>query len=175
MQYRLEQSRDCLSDAKRDASAQSYKAAANRSYYCIFHAMRAVLAKDGFDSQENNDVIKEFNKGYIKTGVFPTDFLSIIQNSSATEKRINEEGTEITKDDILKQIVDTKIFYNAVEKYIVGLLKKNNYLDEFGKANANIFMKKDAVIIHSSDIFDNMKKEKLIPEDFKFEQIIVQK
>ena len=54
VQYRLEQSRDCLDAAVRDIDAEAYKDAASRAYYCIFHAMRAVLAVDGFDSKKHS-------------------------------------------------------------------------------------------------------------------------
>ena len=47
-----------------------YKTAANRSYYAVFFAMRAVLALDGFDSKKHSGVIAEFRRRYVKTGVF---------------------------------------------------------------------------------------------------------
>lgn len=45
------------------------KGAANRSYYAIFHAMRAVLALDGLDFKKHSGLISEFRKGYIKPGL----------------------------------------------------------------------------------------------------------
>ena len=47
--YRIEQARDCLQSAEREVKADSFKTAANRSYYSIFHSMRAVLALDNFE------------------------------------------------------------------------------------------------------------------------------
>ena len=47
--YRLEKSLEMLSASKRDANVNDYASANNRAYYCIFHAMRAVLALDGED------------------------------------------------------------------------------------------------------------------------------
>ena len=46
---RFEHSFMCLKTTKLLIDANDYKSAANRSYYAIFHAMRAVLAFDGFD------------------------------------------------------------------------------------------------------------------------------
>ena len=45
-----------------------YRSAANRAYYAIFHAMRAVLALDGVDMKHHSGIISEFRKRYIKTG-----------------------------------------------------------------------------------------------------------
>jgi len=43
--YRMEKAADMLSSAKRDMEAKDYASANNRAYYCIFHAMRAVLGR----------------------------------------------------------------------------------------------------------------------------------
>lgn len=47
--YRLQQAVTCIKSAKILMEAEDYKGAANRSYYAIFHCMRAVLALDGVD------------------------------------------------------------------------------------------------------------------------------
>ena len=39
---------------------RSYRSANNRAYYSIFHAIRSVLALDGFDSKKHSGVISEF-------------------------------------------------------------------------------------------------------------------
>ena len=57
MQYRLEQAKGCLRAASILIDAEVYKDAATRSYYCIFHAMRAVLAADDFDSKKHWRII----------------------------------------------------------------------------------------------------------------------
>ena len=41
---RFDRARDCLHTAKVNREISDYRAAANRSYYAIFHSMRAVLA-----------------------------------------------------------------------------------------------------------------------------------
>ena len=42
--YRLDKASEMLATARRDMNAEDYASANNRAYYCIFHAMRAVLA-----------------------------------------------------------------------------------------------------------------------------------
>jgi len=48
--YRLEQAERCLKSSKTLLSDEDYKGAVNRSYYCVFHSMRSVLALEGVDS-----------------------------------------------------------------------------------------------------------------------------
>ncbi|MBQ3377015.1 MAG: HEPN domain-containing protein [Synergistaceae bacterium] len=49
--YRLEKAQDDLRTAKLLFDAKEFEAAANRSYYAFFHAMRAVLALEPFDAK----------------------------------------------------------------------------------------------------------------------------
>lgn len=75
---RLDTAKECLNDSLVLINSQSYKASANRSYYAVFHAMRAVLAFDEFDSKKHSGIISEFRKRYIKTGVFTAEISKII-------------------------------------------------------------------------------------------------
>jgi uncharacterized protein (UPF0332 family) len=115
--YRIDRARLCLQDAK--TPGVSFEAAANRSYYCIFNAMRAVLALDCFDSKRHSGVISAFRKDYIRTGVFPVEFSKIID--SAFEIRVNSDYQEfylVPKADVAAQVENAGIFLEAVEKYV---------------------------------------------------------
>ena len=61
-QVRYEHAEECLDAAKSLLSSDNYKSAANRSYYAIFHAMRAVLAFDGIDMKHHSGIISEFRR-----------------------------------------------------------------------------------------------------------------
>ena len=67
---RFSRAQDCLSEVEVLLSGGQYKGAANRSYYAVFHAMRAVLALDGIDRKHHSGVISEFMRLYIKTSIF---------------------------------------------------------------------------------------------------------
>ena len=47
--YRLEKAKEDLATAIIDFESGHFSASVNRSYYCIFHSIRAILALDGFD------------------------------------------------------------------------------------------------------------------------------
>ena len=68
--YRLQSAMEDLSSAKLLYEAKQFKSSINRSYYTIFHCLRAVLALDGFDSSKHSGIISNFNANYVKTGIF---------------------------------------------------------------------------------------------------------
>lgn len=45
--YRLDTAKEDLKRARREFEIEDYKLALNRSYYAIFHAMRAINSLDG--------------------------------------------------------------------------------------------------------------------------------
>ena len=65
MKYRIEQAKECLELAKTTVDI-SEKNSVNRSYYCIFHSMRAVLALDGFDSKNTRESFHILGKIILK-------------------------------------------------------------------------------------------------------------
>lgn len=75
---RLAHSNDCLAEAKMLLDGEQYKGVANRSYYAAFHAIRAVLVFDNFDSKKHSGIISKFRELYLKTGVFNTDMSDAI-------------------------------------------------------------------------------------------------
>ena len=75
---RMEHAAECLSAASSLLLSGNYKSAANRSYYAVFHAMRAVLAYDEIDMKKHSGVIAEFRRLYVKTGVFDGDMSKTI-------------------------------------------------------------------------------------------------
>ena len=117
--HRLEQAYECLKLAKAAIELGFYKGAANRSYYAIFHGMRAILAIDQYDSKKHSGIISEFRRAYIKTGKLPAPLSKIIDN--AFDMRQNSDYEDffvISKSDILHQIEDATNFLEAVEEYI---------------------------------------------------------
>lgn len=76
--YRLDRAKEDLDAAQLLFKAGDYRIANNRAYYAIFHAMRAVLVFDNFDSSKHSGVIAEFRRKYIKEGIFPVEISKMI-------------------------------------------------------------------------------------------------
>lgn len=60
--YRLESAKEDVKSAKILLAAESYKAANNRAYYAIFHAINAIHALKGEAYKRHKDAIANFNK-----------------------------------------------------------------------------------------------------------------
>lgn len=59
---RIEHAKDCLKESEILLSADEYKGASNRAYYAAFHAMRAMLISDEFDSKKHSGIIAKFRE-----------------------------------------------------------------------------------------------------------------
>jgi uncharacterized protein (UPF0332 family) len=117
--FRLDQARECLQSSEALLGMGHYKDAANRSYYSIFHSMRAVLALDGFDSKKHSGIISEFRVRYIKTGQFSVNFSDTIKD--AFDIRTDSDYQDfyaISKEDVQQQVDNARVFLDAVKAYI---------------------------------------------------------
>ena len=117
-EYRIEQAKECLSVAEMMVG-KSAKSSVNRSYYCIFHAMRAVLAFDHFDSNKHSGIISAFRQKYIKTEIFAASFSRIIGDAFEVRNDSDyEDFMDISETQAVQQIENAKLFLGAVEKYL---------------------------------------------------------
>jgi len=122
--YRLSQANDCLSVAEKNIESGFYKDALNRSYYCIFHSIRAVLALDLYDSKKHSGIISEFHKQYIKTGIFHKKFSDVIKESFQIRQSSDyEDFFMVSKSDTLQQVENARDFLNTVEDYVKTTLQ----------------------------------------------------
>lgn len=122
--YRLQKANDMLQSAYRDIEADDYASANNRAYYCIFHAMRAVLALDNEDFQKHSAVIARFSQKYIKTEIFPREYSKLISNASLIRNRSDYEDFYLcTLGDTQKLIINAEKFLKDVSDYLEPLIK----------------------------------------------------
>lgn len=118
-ELRLEHAEECLGTAKKIMAIGDYKSAANRSYYAIFHAMRAVLALDMIDKKKHSGIISEFRKLYIKTHIFDTKMSDTISN--LFDIRTSSDYDDffiVAKEDVEKQVEGATEFVNNVKEYL---------------------------------------------------------
>jgi uncharacterized protein (UPF0332 family) len=115
----MEKAEECLKSAQLTIELQSYLAAANRSYYAIFHAMRAVLALDGSDPRKHSGVISEFRRRYIKTGILDKALSPMIDE--AFDIRTDCDYLDffvISKEEVTEQVRNAEIFVKAIKEYL---------------------------------------------------------
>ncbi len=87
--YRLDKAKMDLSSAELNFQNQFFSQSINRSYYSIFHSVRALLSFDKFDSKKHSGIISYFNKYYIKTDKIEKEYSGILM--SAERIRINTD------------------------------------------------------------------------------------
>lgn len=117
--YRLAKAADMLETARRDISAKDYASANNRAYYCIFHAMRAVIALDGEDYKKHSAVIARFAINYLKTDILPRDYSKLIANASLIRNRSDYEDFYICSvEDTQMLVAGAADFLHSVHAYL---------------------------------------------------------
>lgn len=122
---RLDTAKDCLKDSEILINAESYKSSVNRSYYAVFHAMRAVLVFDEFDSKKHSGIISEFRKRYIKTGILSAEISKIIDIQFSVRSHSDyDDFYVISKAECAKQLSEAKRMVSEVENYLTDLYKK---------------------------------------------------
>ena len=121
-EYRLERAEECLKSAEELKSIEDYTTVANRAYYAMFHAMRAVMALDGEDRKKHSGVVAYFQENYIKSGIFDKEFSYAIKNAFTVRQESDyEDFYVVSKSDAVEQLDNAIKFVAAVDKYISSL------------------------------------------------------
>lgn len=117
--YRLEQAEQCLKSAKILLDSHDYKGAANRSYYCVFHCMRSILALEGMDFKKHSGLIAYFRKEYIKTEKLDVSLSDIIADvfQIRTESDYDDYYV-VDKTEVEEQIKNAEYFMQQTKKYL---------------------------------------------------------
>ena len=116
---RYEHADECLHAAKSLLNGEDYKSAANRAYYAIFHAMRAVLAYDGIDMKHHSGIISSFRRLYIKTGTFDVRLSEII--SELYDLRTGSDYDDffvISGKEIAEQVDNAAYFLKEIRSFL---------------------------------------------------------
>lgn len=117
--YRLERAKEDLEAAHLLFDAGNYRIANNRAYYAIFHAMRAVLVFDNFDSSKHSGIIGEFRRRYIKTEVFPVEISKMIGSAFTIRNASDYDDMFIaSRVDTEEQIKNAEYILKLVSDYI---------------------------------------------------------
>ncbi len=115
---RLENAKEKLSFIPGILELGDYKTAANRAYYAVFYAMRAVLALDGFDSKKHAGIISEFRRNYVKTGIFEERLSDIIGELFTV--RTNSDYDDfylLSKEKAFRQYENAVSFVETIDRY----------------------------------------------------------
>lgn len=117
--YRFARANEVLHDAEMLLEQKSIASSVNRSYYAIFHALRAVTVLDGFDSSKHSGIIAYINREYVKTGVFDKRLSKIIDTSfRLREKADYDDFVIISFATAEEQLVKAREVIEMVQIYL---------------------------------------------------------
>ena len=119
--YRFQCACEDLNDAKLLMDAGSFKSSVNRSYYAIFHMLRAVTALDHFDASKHSTVIAYVNRMYVKEGIFDKTLSKMLDKAYRLRENADYKDFEIISRNMAKEQIE------RAEK-IKDMIK--SYLDE---------------------------------------------
>jgi len=100
--------------------------AQNRAYYAIFYIVSALAYLDDFQSKSHHFLMGQFNKRYIhEQKLFDKSlnkiYKTLIRNREASDYDFTYK---LTKDNVLKDIEDAKMFIETVKPYILERLNE---------------------------------------------------
>ena len=125
MKYRVESAKSDLKSAKILIDAEEYRAANNRAYYAIFHAISAIHALDGKAYKRHKDALGSFNREYVKTEVFPREIGRKISRSEEIRHASDYDDFYIaTREKSQEQIETAEELIKMVEEYCKNSMGK---------------------------------------------------
>ena len=117
--YRLARAREDLETAADNLKNGKLRASVNRSYYAVFHSIRAVTALDHFDSGKHSGIIAFFNQHYVKTGVFDKELSKMIDSCyRLREKADYDDFYLVAGDEAVQQLEKAEAIYKVIEAFV---------------------------------------------------------
>jgi uncharacterized protein (UPF0332 family) len=129
--YRLDKAKDDLETADLNLKNNKFSQSINRSYYSIFHAIRALLALDKFDSRKHTGIISYFNQHYIKTGKIEPEYSRIVADAFDIRNESDYNDFFIAaREDAQMQLENAKKLLERIEEYIESIINKGKEEEE---------------------------------------------
>lgn len=118
-QYRMERAKEMLVASEENLNIEQYRTSLNRSYYAIFHAMRAVNILEGYDSSKHSGVIAYFTQTFLKTERLDRGLSKIIKEASYLREKSDYDDFYIaSKDEAKNQLENAEDFLKKIGEYL---------------------------------------------------------
>mgnify|MGYP000973145296 CR=1 FL=1 len=120
--YRLEKAKEDMETAGVNMKHNKLSQSINRSYYAIFHAVRALLAFERFDSKRHSVIIGHFNQYYVATGKIDKSYHKMLVDSFEVRTKSDYQDFYVVSiDDAERQLNNAKNFIAMIEACIQKL------------------------------------------------------
>ena len=125
IKYRLDIALEDLDTAVRNFEAGDYRAANNRAYYAVFHAITACLVFEGKGFKSHAQTIGTFNKDFVHMGFFPKDFIKKINSLRDVRNQSDyEDYYEVLPSESEVQVKTAKEIIPVISSYIKERLQR---------------------------------------------------
>ena len=117
--YRFQRALEDLETARENLNAGRYKASVNRSYYAIFHGMRAVVVLKEFDSSKHSGIIGFFNRNFVKEEIFDRGISKIVDGAfRLREKADYDDFYVVSRQQASDQFEKAEEFLKTISQYL---------------------------------------------------------
>lgn len=111
-----------ITASEENLKCNQFRTSLNRSYYAVFHAMRAANILHGYDSSKHSGVIAYFNKTYLKENIIDRNLSKIIKDTSYLREKSDYDDFFIaSREEAELQLLNANKFVNSIEHYMDGL------------------------------------------------------
>jgi len=126
VRYWIEQAEEALHAARILLREGSLRGSVNRSYYAMFYAVLALLASRKEETSKHSGVIALFDRLYVRTEVFPTDFSKWLRRAFDLRTRCDYGTTlTVTTEETASQIEHASSFLSAVREECQRLINSS--------------------------------------------------
>jgi uncharacterized protein (UPF0332 family) len=126
--YRLDKAKDDLGTSELNLENKKFSQSINRSYYSMFHAVRALLALKKYDSRKHSGVISYFAQYFIKTGIIEPEYSKMLTNAFKIRNDCDYDDFYIAAyNDAKMQFENASKFIKRIETYIEVFLKETKF------------------------------------------------
>ena len=122
IKYRLKEADDSLKEAEvLLREGMSMRSVMNRMYYAMFYAVLALLQKKQIATSKHSGVISQFDKEFVKNGVFDKELSKTLHRSfELRQKGDYLEESEVTKEDVDEMFPKVVDFVNITKDHLLG-------------------------------------------------------
>lgn len=122
--YRMEKAKADLSTSKLNLENKKFSQSINRSYYSMFHAVRALLALEKYDSRKHSGIISQFNLRYIKPKHIESKYFKMLTAAFQIRNDCDYDDFYVASfEDAEIQFEKANKFINRIEAYIDSSLR----------------------------------------------------
>lgn len=117
----LERGRQALAAAEALADLLLFADSISRSYYAVFHCLRALLFSRGVEPKTHSGAIHLFNSEFVRRGLFASTHNRLLAGmKGARELADYDAAASFSRDDARGQIADAHAFAAEVRSFLSG-------------------------------------------------------